>query len=245
MCVLQVLHKIAPYIFIFESYMYDTCIKVLHVVQPPICLHSFTRERRRRTTCPRDLCFGSLPLVFSTLCSPLCSTNLPERQTCWRMCPGWNNIYSHWGLFSFSCESAPVQHCTTEISQTMHIVRVKTHVEKQDTPHKQQSASPANVMLLVKITHVKCAVKRPNTSIHNSTNQKKNSYHVAFICVATSYFFSSSVSGRITSLLSTGSFHSSPLASANFLAAACLACTANCSAFSWAKGYKIFFDQSM
>ena len=124
--------------FYFRKLWYN--IKVL--VQPPICLHSFTRERRRRTTCPRDLCFGFLPLVFSTLCSPLCSTNLPERQTCWRMCPGWNNIYSHWGLFSFSCESAPVQHCTTEISQTMHIARVKTHVEKQDTPPRTAMHHP-------------------------------------------------------------------------------------------------------
>ena len=127
----------------------------------------------------------------------------------------------------------------------MHIVRVKIQCRETRHTPTTSNAPPANVMLLVKITHVKCAVKRPNTSIHNSTNQKKNTYHVAFICVATSYFFSSSVSGRITSLLSTGSFHSSPLASANFLAAACLACTANCSAFSWAKGHKIFFDQSM
>ena len=63
----------------------------------------------------------------------------------------------------------------------MHIVRVKTHVEKQDTPHKQQCASPAKVMLLVKITHVKCAVKRPNTSIHNTIKKKTLTTSLSFV----------------------------------------------------------------
>jgi hypothetical protein len=54
----------------------------------------------------------------------------------------------------------------------MHIVRVKIQCRETRHTPTTSNAPPANVMLLVKITHVKCAVKRPNTSIHN-TNQKK------------------------------------------------------------------------